>query len=308
MSNERSIQLDYEPHINLSINTKSADECLNLSDVRYQINTIDHFIIKLISDRMQYALATVKFKLNAKPIPDNQRVIQQLIQRRKWAEQYELDPKFIESFFKSLIDWYMTQQITRYQIDNPNEPSSQFRLSSLNELKAIEFNLTWIDISHYTQLLSSAYRKTREIDEPVLVSFTQKTSTSMHPFGLFEQARRHSLSHAFLFAQPSEEFFMVGLGSIQRFDINENISSSDNINKKMTDLSYQEFQFKVKEVVDSGWKRLLINAIIENCAEKSFAGCGPLLNGGLCFDHQNHYQSPKWSHFGQASFFYHEFN
>jgi menaquinone-specific isochorismate synthase len=95
---------------------------------------------------------------------------------------------------------------------------------------------------------------------------------------------------------------MVGLGSVQQFDINENILSSDNINKKMTDLSYQEFQFKVKEVVDSGWKRLLINAIIENCAEKSFAGCGPVLNGGLCFDHQNHYQSPKWSQFGQASF------
>jgi isochorismate pyruvate lyase len=193
MSNERSIQLDYEPHINLSINTKSADECHNLSDVRYQINTIDHFIIKLISDRMQYALAAVKFKLNLKPIPDNQRVIQQLLQRRKWAEEYKLDPNFIESFFKLLIDWYMTQQITRYQIDNPSEPSSQFRLSSLNELKAMEFNLTWIDISHYMKLLSSAYRKTREIDEPVLVSFTQKTSTSMHSFGLFEQARRRSL-------------------------------------------------------------------------------------------------------------------
>ena len=82
MSSQRSALPHYEPHTNLSINNKSASECRDLSDIRYEIDTIDHFIVKLLHDRLQYALATLKFKLDGKPIPDNKRMIQQLNQRK----------------------------------------------------------------------------------------------------------------------------------------------------------------------------------------------------------------------------------
>jgi len=261
-------------------------------------------------DRMQYALATLKFKLDAKPIPDNGRIIQQLNQRKKWAEKYGLDPKFIESFFKLMIDWYMSQQIAHYKRQNPDQANIQIKLCSFPELKAMEFGLDWINILHYGQLLSAGYRKAREITEPVLVSFTQMTSifsdnhnlTGFHPFSLFEQSRRLPLSHGFLLAQPSQQFFMLAFGSAQQFDVNQNISPFDNMSKKIVDFSYQEFHSEVKAVVDGGWKRLVLNGIIENCAEKNFFGHGPVLTGGLCFDHQNTCQSKKWSNFGEASF------
>jgi isochorismate pyruvate lyase len=89
MTNQSSALLDYEPYIKLSINIKTANECRNLSEIRYEIDIIDHFIVKLMHDRMQYALATLKFKFDAKPIPDNGRIIQQLNQRKEWAENMD---------------------------------------------------------------------------------------------------------------------------------------------------------------------------------------------------------------------------
>ena len=311
MSSQAPALLGYEPHTNLSINMKTADECRGLSDLRYEIDTIDHLIVKLIRSRMDYALATLKFKLDGKPIPDNGRIIQQLGQRKKWAEKYGLDPKFIESFFKSMIDWYMSQQIAHYKSQHPNESTAQIKICSLAELKAMEFDLNWIDILHYGQLLSSGYRKAREIAEPVLISYTQKApifsdnlnfTTGVNPFSLFEQSRRLSLSHGFLLAQPSQQFFMLALGSAQQFDMNQNMLHLNAMAKKIAALTPQEFHVKVKEVVEGGWKRLLLNAIIENCVGRNGSGHGPVLTGGLCFDHQNTCRSRKWSHFEDASF------
>ena len=152
-------------------------------------------------------------------MPDNVRIIQQLDQRKKWAEKYGLDPKFIESFFKSMIDWYMSQQIAHYKTHHPNEATIQFKICSLAELKALKFGLNWIDVSQYSQLLSSGYRKARESAKPVLISYTQKTSifsdnlsfANVDSFNLFEQSRRLSLSYAFLLAQPSQQFFLLAL-------------------------------------------------------------------------------------------------
>jgi menaquinone-specific isochorismate synthase len=295
MTNQSSALPHYEPHTNLSINKKSASECRNLSDIRYEIDTIDHFIVKLLQDRLQYALATLKFKLDGKPIPDNKRMIQQLNQRKEWAKTYALDPKYIESFFKGMIDWYISQQITYYKSQNPDQANIEIKICSLNELKAIEFGLTWINISQYSQLLSSGYRKARETTKPVLVSFTQKTSiysddhvlVNVHPLYLFEQSRRLSLSHSFVFTQPSQQFSMLALGSVQQYDVNQTHSSFNKIDKK---------------IVADGWKRLLLDAIIENCAQEDFSGCGPTLTGGLCFEHQNRCRSGKWSNFDEASF------
>ena len=305
-----STLLTYEPHDNLCVNMKTADECRNLSELRYEIDTIDHFIIKLIRHRMDFALATLKFKLDGKPIPDNERIIQQLSKRKEWAEKYGLDPKFIESFFKSMIDWYMSQQISHYKTQHLNEATIQFKLCSLAELKAIEFGLTWIDVLHYGQLLSSGYRKARELAKPVLVSYTQKTSifsdnlhlSGVHPFSLFEQSHRLSLPYAFLFAQPAQQFFLLALGIAQQFDVNQDTLHINSMDKKITDLTVQEYHSEVKEVVDGGWKRLLVNAIIEDPIGTNFSSYGPVLTGGLCFDHQNTYRSQKWSRFSDTSF------
>lgn len=310
MSRQSSALLDYEPHTNLSINMKTANECRNLSELRYEIDTIDHFIVKLVRNRMDYALATLKFKLDEKPIPDNGRIIQQLNQREKWAEKYGLDPKFIESLFKSMIDWYMSQQIAHYKTQHPNDVTSQFKICSLPELKAIEFGLSWIDVSHYAQLLSSGYRKGREITKPILVSYTQKAPifsdnlnlTGVHPFSLFEQAHHLSLSHGFLFAHPSQQFFMLAFGSAQQFDIDQNILHFSGMDRKVADLTLCEFHSEVKEVVEGGWRRLLLNGVIEKYVGRNFCGNGPVLNGGLCFDHQSTSRSEKWSGFSDASF------
>ena len=70
----------------------------------------------------------------------------------------------------------------------------------------------------------------------------------------------------------------------------------------MADLTAQEYHSQVKEIVDGGWKHLLANAIIRNSMGNNFSRYGPVLTGGLCFDHQNTRRSDKWSHFSETSF------
>lgn len=310
MTRQMPAVLDYEPHTNLSINTKKASECCSLTDIRFEIDTIDHFITKLLHERLQYVRAASQFKSNVAAIPAPERVIQQLKQRKKWAEEYELDSEYMEAFFKRIIDWNISQQIAHYKDLNPNEKSIEVKLASLNELKVIEHDLDWIDISHYSKLLRAGHRKASDIGEPVLVSFTQKTSIfddnghsgNLTPFNLFEQCRRRALSHAFILAQPSRQFLMLALGSAHQFDVNEGTPPFNGMGKKISDLTRQEFQAAVKDVLSDGWKRLLANAIIENRAGNDVPVHGPTLSGGICFDHQNSHRSKKWSSFGETSF------
>ncbi|CAF1441525.1 unnamed protein product [Didymodactylos carnosus] len=83
---------------------------------------------------------------------------------------------------------------------------------------------------------------------------------------------------------------MLALGSAQQFAVHQ------------ATLHSQEFHAKAKQMVEGDWQRLLVNGIVENCVGRNFAGHGPVLAGGLCFDHQNTHRSGKWSRFDDVSF------
>jgi len=235
--------LGYETHFDLKINHKEADECENLGEIRYEIDTIDHLIVKLMSRRIDYALATLRFKSEGKPIPDNQRIIQALQQRKSWAQQYHLDQDFIEQLFKQMIDWYMKQQIQFYQKQNPHETNLQIKFKSLSQLKSMEYHLDWIHIDHFDRLLSSAYQKFNETNQPVLLSFTQSVpqQNSFDFNDLFESNRSEDV---LLLKDPS----ILSFGNLIEFNC-------DNVIKQ--------------------WSNLLLNSIIDsNCH-------GPMLFGYL---------------------------
>lgn len=278
MAHQSSNPLDYEPHSNLSFNKTKADQCENLSQIRYEIDTIDHLIIKLMYIRMEYALATLKFKTDGKPIPDNKRIVQQLKQRRLWAKQYQLDPFFIESFFKFMIDYYMIEQIHFYQKQKDHQKDLRIEFASLIQLKSIEYDLQWIDFSSYNQLLSLAKKKSNQLNQSILVSFTQKINKFQDdPLNLFEHARSLSLSDAFLLSNISNKSFLLTFGAIQRFHLDQN---------------------RTTQSITKQWKEILANSINERQSSSS----GPILVGGFAFNQQNSSQSEQWSHFPQVSF------
>ncbi|MBE0455954.1 isochorismate lyase [Pseudoalteromonas sp. AOP31-A2-14] len=92
---------------------KSPSECESLKDIRDGIDSIDHEIIKLLGERMEYVLSAARFKPNQASIPAPDRVAEMLLERRQWALQHKLPADYIESLYHEIIQWYIAQQ-TQY--------------------------------------------------------------------------------------------------------------------------------------------------------------------------------------------------
>lgn len=90
---------------------KRADECKNLEEIRFAIDKIDLQIISLISQRTKYANEALKFKKNKAEVRASERVQKMLKKRRKWAENLNADPNFIEALFKNIVNYFFDEQM-----------------------------------------------------------------------------------------------------------------------------------------------------------------------------------------------------
>lgn len=102
---------------------KPPSECQHLGDIRQGIDFIDHQIVTLLQQRMEYVLSAAQFKPDLQSIPAPERVAAQLQDRRQWAEQANLSPDYIESLFNDMIQWFISQQTHHWR--NKNGLSSE---------------------------------------------------------------------------------------------------------------------------------------------------------------------------------------
>ncbi len=91
---------------------KSPQECTNIEEVRYGIDTIDNQIIELLATRFEYVKAVVPFK---EKTPDaivaKERRDHVLQERRKMAERHGLNPDTIEEMYKLLIQHFIDEEM-----------------------------------------------------------------------------------------------------------------------------------------------------------------------------------------------------
>lgn len=90
---------------------KKPADCTSIDEVRSIIDELDHDIIKLLGERQKCVEEIVRFKKNADEIvaEDRQKILYE--QRRVWAKQNKLSPKFIESFYKQLVQHNIDKEL-----------------------------------------------------------------------------------------------------------------------------------------------------------------------------------------------------
>jgi isochorismate pyruvate lyase len=89
---------------------KPPDRCENLDEIREGMDALDHQIIALIAQRVAYVRAAAKFKSSADAVAAPERVQAVLTTRRAWAEQAGLDGTTIESLYRELVAYCISEE------------------------------------------------------------------------------------------------------------------------------------------------------------------------------------------------------
>jgi isochorismate pyruvate lyase len=90
---------------------KKPAECISIDEVREGIDIIDQKIIELIANRFDYVKQMVRFKKNEEDVIAQKRYDQVFEARREWAKKNNLDPEVIESVYKTLVHYFIDEQM-----------------------------------------------------------------------------------------------------------------------------------------------------------------------------------------------------
>ena len=97
---------------------KTPNECQNMTDIRAEIDAIDHQVVTLIGKRAGYVAAASKFKTSETGVqaPERQRAMLQ--PRREWAEQEGLNPDVIEKMYRDLVAYFVSEEMDKWRSEN----------------------------------------------------------------------------------------------------------------------------------------------------------------------------------------------
>ncbi|MEW5861739.1 MAG: isochorismate lyase [Cyanobacteriota bacterium] len=94
---------------------KEPDECLNIQEIRQEIDRIDRQIIGAFGKRFEYVKAVAKFKTSETSVKAPERVKSMLQQRRLWAEEHGLNPDVIEKLYQDLVNYFINEESKHWQ-------------------------------------------------------------------------------------------------------------------------------------------------------------------------------------------------
>ena len=90
---------------------KLPQECETISDIRNEIDNLDQQIIEILGKRFMYVKEIVRFKSNEEDVIARKRYEEVLLKRREWAKIQNLDPETIENIYKTLIQYFIDEQM-----------------------------------------------------------------------------------------------------------------------------------------------------------------------------------------------------
>ncbi len=83
----------------------------NLTDLRNEIDKLDHLLVDTLLKRQAILKQIAEFKRGQNlPSYDPKRLEEILSTRRRWAEQLELDPEFVTEVFQAIHRWSLKIQ------------------------------------------------------------------------------------------------------------------------------------------------------------------------------------------------------
>ena len=89
---------------------KTPEDCRNIEDVREAVDALDREIVGLIGRRARYVEAAARFKTSKESVRAPERQEKMLGERRRWAEEENLDPDAIEGLYKGLISYFVNRE------------------------------------------------------------------------------------------------------------------------------------------------------------------------------------------------------
>jgi isochorismate pyruvate lyase len=91
---------------------KSAENCNSIEEVREAIDAIDSNIIALLGKRHEFVKAIVQFKeKDEASIISKKRFDSVISTRREMSVSHGLDPDVIESMYRLLIDYFISEEM-----------------------------------------------------------------------------------------------------------------------------------------------------------------------------------------------------
>jgi len=90
---------------------KNPGDCTSIVEIREGIDLIDKQLIELIGKRFQYVKEIVKFKSNKEDVEAKPRYEEVLRVRKQWAAEQNLNPDIIETIYKTMIQYFIEEQL-----------------------------------------------------------------------------------------------------------------------------------------------------------------------------------------------------
>lgn len=89
-------------------------ECINLDEVRSNIDLIDMQIIELIAERGMYVKQASKFKKDSHNVKAPQRVEVVIQKVRNLADEYGANPDLVEKMYRELISGFINMELEEF--------------------------------------------------------------------------------------------------------------------------------------------------------------------------------------------------
>jgi isochorismate pyruvate lyase len=97
------------------IEMEITKKCQSIEEVRSYIDEIDREIIGLIAKRSEFVKTAAQFKKSITDVKASDRVKSMMVNRRKWATEYEVDPEFVEKLFTSIVQYFIKAEIAHWE-------------------------------------------------------------------------------------------------------------------------------------------------------------------------------------------------
>jgi len=101
--------------IKRNVNMKDARDCIDITEIRTAIDSIDNQIVELIAIRSKYVKEAAKFKKDEKAVSDSNRVQKVIGSKKELAEKCGAPPELIEKIYNIMIDFFINEEMKEWK-------------------------------------------------------------------------------------------------------------------------------------------------------------------------------------------------
>lgn len=98
---------------------REPSQCRSLSEIREEVDRIDHALLELLGQRWQYGRAAVRFKAGEADILAPPYLPAFMERRRAWGAAVGLPPEYVEALFRTIADASIAEQLRSWRGARP---------------------------------------------------------------------------------------------------------------------------------------------------------------------------------------------